>query len=408
MIAKYRQQKGAILALTALIFPLLIAFTGIAIDFGNVYLHKSILQNSADAAALGGAKMRLNGKFDKGTADKKAKALIKDNQKYALSDDPYLAVKKSKSNPKKTQYYVVKLTEKVPMIFLRYFNFEFMEISAHANAKIYTESTSPTFPLFNNLVTFENSFYVVNSNQKEFNGNIIHTNKNASVDIKHDINSSGTDECNLQDSSGRKWNPSGDDYYNGSLAIPLDDSKNKSLKDYIESLKNSSSTKKISMQNDIHSQTLHSSDLSKSKVIFVDGSGDGDKIVSRIELDGPIDSDPNATHILIVTKGTGNLIVKKDINCKLLYINLSYDNFAIETDSNSDVTLHAAIYAPNAGELNWNPSGINFYGSLASKNVKIQSSSRTFTHESPDISGGDGGTASADVSLADDSDVDWS
>lgn len=81
MIAKYRQQKGAILALTALIFPLLIAFTGIAIDFGNVYLHKSILQNSADAAALGGAKMRLNGKFDKGTADKKAKALIKDNQK---------------------------------------------------------------------------------------------------------------------------------------------------------------------------------------------------------------------------------------------------------------------------------------------------------------------------------------
>lgn len=407
MIAKNRQQKGAILALTALIFPLLIAFTGIAIDFGNVYLHKSILQNSADAAALGGAKMRYQGKFDKDTADKKAKALINDNQKYALSEDPYLAVKKSKSNPQKTQYYVVKLTEKVPMIFLRYFNFEFMEISAHANAKIYTESTSPTFPLFNNLVTFENSFYVVNSNQKKFNGDIIHTNRNASVYVQGDI-VNGTEMSQLHSSDGKTWNPSGDDYYNGNLAISLDDSKNKALKDYIESLKNSSSTKKISMQNDIHSQTLHSSDLSKSKVIFVDGSGDGDKIVSRIELDGPIDSDPNATHILIVTKGTGNLIVKKDINCKLLYINLSYDNFAIETDSNSDVTLHATIYAPNAGELNWNPSGINFYGSLASKNVKIQSSSRTFTHESPDISGGDGGTASADVSLADDSDVDWS
>ncbi|TYZ22251.1 TadE/TadG family type IV pilus assembly protein [Selenomonas ruminis] len=407
MIAKNRQQKGAILALTALIFPLLIAFTGIAIDFGNVYLHKSILQNSADAAALGGAKMRNKGKFDKDTADKKAKALINDNQKYVLSEDPYLAVKKSKSNPQKTQYYVVKLTEKVPMIFLRYFNFEFMEISAHANAKIYTESTSPTFPLFNNLVTFENSFYVVNSNQKKFNGDIIHTNRNASVYVQGDI-VNGTEMSQLHSSEGKTWNPSGDDYYNGSLAISIDDSKNKALKDYIESLKNSSSTKKISMQNDIHSQTLHSSDLSKSKVIFVDGSGDGDKIVSRIELDGPIDSDPNATHILIVTKGTGNLIVKKDINCKLLYINLSYDNFAIETDSNSDVTLHATIYAPNAGELNWNPSGINFYGSLASKNVKIQSSSRTFTHESPDISGGDGGTASADVSLADDSDVDWS
>jgi len=405
MFAKYLHQKGAILALTALIFPLLIAFTGIAIDFGNVYLHKSILQNSADAAALGGAKMRLNGKFDKNTADKKAKSLINDNQKYALSEDPYLAVKKSKSNPKKTQYYVVKLTEKVPMIFLRYFNYDFMEISAHANAKIYTDSTSPTLPLFNNLVTFENTFYVVNSNQKKFNGDIIHTNRNASVYVQGDI-VNGTEMSQLHSSDGKAWNPSGDQYYNGDLAISLDDSKNKTLRDYIEALKNDSNTKKISMQNDIHSQTLHASDLT-SKVTFVYGSGDGDKIVSRIELDGPIDSDPNATHILIITKGTGNLIVKKNINCKLIYINLSYDNFAIETDSSSDTTLHATIYAPNAGELNWNPQGINFYGSLASRNVKIQSSSRTFTHESPDISGGNSGTAESDVSLADDSDVDW-
>lgn len=405
MIPKFLHQKGAILALTALVFPLLIAFTGVAIDFGNVYLHKSILQNSADAAALGGAKMRLKGKFDKNTADKKAKALIQDNQKYALSEDPYLAVKKSKSNPQKTQYYVVKLTEKVPMIFLRYFHFDFMEISAHANARIYTESSPPTFPLFHNLVTFENTFYVVNSNQKTFNGDIIHTNKNASVYVQGDI-VNGREMSQLHASDGKAWNPSGDDYYDPNLAISLDDSRNKALKEYIESLKNSSSTRKISMQNDIHSQTLHSSDLT-SKVTFVDGSGDGDKIVSRIELDGPIDSDPNATHILIVTKGTGNLIVKKNINCKLLYINLSYDNFAIETNSSSDVTLHATVYAPNAGELNWNPSGIDFYGSLVSRTVKIQSSSRTFTHESPAISGGDGGSASADVSLADDSDVDW-
>ena len=77
------------------------------------------------------------------------------------------------------------------------------------------------------------------------------------------------------------------------------------------------------MQNDIHSQTLHASDLT-APVTFVDGSSDGDRIVSRIELDGPIDSDPNAVHVLIVTQGTGNLIVKKDINCKLIYINLSY------------------------------------------------------------------------------------
>ncbi len=406
MSAKNMQQKGAILALSALIVPMLIAFTGIAVDFGNVYLHKSVLQNSADAAAVGGAAAGSKGKFDISTAKAKATELINDNQKYQLSANPYIDIKPSKSNPKKVNYFVVELTEKVPMIFLRYFKLDSMEIKAHANAKIVADSTSPTFPLFNNLVTFENSFYVVNSNQKKFNGDIIHTNKNASVYVQGDI-VNGTEKSQLHSSDGKTWNPSGDDYYDSNLAISLDAPQNRSLKEYIESLKNAKSTKKISMQNDIKSQTLHSADL-KAPVTFVDGSGDGDKIVSRIELDGPIDSDPNAVHILIITKGTGNLIVKKDINCKLIYINLSYDNFAIETDNNNtSTTLHATIYAPNAGELNWNPSNIDFYGSLTAKTVKIQRDSRTFTHESPSISNNTSGNSISDVYLANDDDVDW-
>ena len=405
MFAKYLHQKGAILALSALIIPLLIAFTGIAIDFGNVYLHKSILQNSADAAALGGAATGKKGKFDRTIADRKAHALIDDNQKYPLSKEPYIDVKNSKSNPKNIKYYVVELTEDVPMIFLRYFNINSMEIKAHANARIFLHGNSPDFPLFNNLVTFENSFTVVNSNLKKFNGDIIHTNKNASVYVQGDIEN-GTEKSQLHSSNGKTWNPSGNDYYDSDLAVSLDAPQNRTLKEYIEALKTNSATKKISMQNDIHSQTLHASDLT-APVTFVDGSSDGDRIVSRIELDGPIDSDPNAIHVLIVTQGTGNLIVKKDINCKLIYINLSYDNFAIETESTSNTTLHATIYAPNAGELNWNPQGIDFYGSLTSKNVKIQSSSRTFTHESPKFPSDNNGTSVGDIALANDDDVDW-
>ena len=51
---KWRQQ-GAIIAFTALLLPMLIVGTGLAVDLGHVYVHYSRLQNAADAAALAGA-----------------------------------------------------------------------------------------------------------------------------------------------------------------------------------------------------------------------------------------------------------------------------------------------------------------------------------------------------------------
>ena len=54
---KTRQQKGAFIVLTALLLPTLVFLTGSVVDLGNIYIHHSYLQNSADAAALGGAKV---------------------------------------------------------------------------------------------------------------------------------------------------------------------------------------------------------------------------------------------------------------------------------------------------------------------------------------------------------------
>lgn len=48
------KQKGAITVLTALLFPLLLACTGMAVDIGRLYMEKSRLQNIADAAVLAG------------------------------------------------------------------------------------------------------------------------------------------------------------------------------------------------------------------------------------------------------------------------------------------------------------------------------------------------------------------
>ena len=49
-----KKQKGVITVLTALLLPLFLACTGMAVDIGRLYMEKSRLQNIADAAVLAG------------------------------------------------------------------------------------------------------------------------------------------------------------------------------------------------------------------------------------------------------------------------------------------------------------------------------------------------------------------
>ena len=44
------RQRGAILAFTALLFPMIIVGVGLAVDLGNIYVQHARLQNAADAA----------------------------------------------------------------------------------------------------------------------------------------------------------------------------------------------------------------------------------------------------------------------------------------------------------------------------------------------------------------------
>lgn len=55
-----QQERGAIFVLTALLLPLMFGFLGFAYDVGNLYMHKARLQNTADAAALAGARAYVN------------------------------------------------------------------------------------------------------------------------------------------------------------------------------------------------------------------------------------------------------------------------------------------------------------------------------------------------------------
>ena len=65
---RLKNQKGSVLALLAILLPVLLGFTGLAVDFGRLYMEKGRLQNIADAAVLAGlaelkAQNKANGKL---------------------------------------------------------------------------------------------------------------------------------------------------------------------------------------------------------------------------------------------------------------------------------------------------------------------------------------------------------
>ena len=55
----FKQERGAIFVLTALLLPLMFGCLGLAYDVGNLYMHKARLQNVTDAAALAAGRAYL-------------------------------------------------------------------------------------------------------------------------------------------------------------------------------------------------------------------------------------------------------------------------------------------------------------------------------------------------------------
>ena len=62
----FKKQKGAVTIITAVMLPVVLAFTGIAVDIGRLYVEKAKLQNLADAAATSAlVEMRKTNLVDK-------------------------------------------------------------------------------------------------------------------------------------------------------------------------------------------------------------------------------------------------------------------------------------------------------------------------------------------------------
>lgn len=196
-----KQERGAILVLTALLLPMLLGCIGIAYDVGTLYMHKARLQNMADAAALAGARAYLDSQ-KKVDEEDETEVLEPDNLdefpsvgrtkvEYKLNDsnktkdrsssvhpkadieaDKYIykniinlgtkvksdeyshfALKDSKGN----KFYRIGLEEKVPLVFLPVILDKF-EQRVRAGATVLLEGGGTTIPTKYGLSLFDKLF----------------------------------------------------------------------------------------------------------------------------------------------------------------------------------------------------------------------------------------------------------
>ena len=54
--SRTRRQKGAVAIIAAIALPVMVGFTGLALDTGRLYVEKTELQNATDACALAAAR----------------------------------------------------------------------------------------------------------------------------------------------------------------------------------------------------------------------------------------------------------------------------------------------------------------------------------------------------------------
>ena len=189
MFAKYLHQKGAILILTALLLPMLICGTGLAVDLGNIYVQKTRLQNTADAAALAGAKAYAvnNETTSKHPyANTTASQYIQGDYHNLNTDEPIAEPIYTADTDKNITRFHVELSKEVPLYFLKiFYDKDTFTVPAKSIAAITYKGTPANNNPFKNLFTFTKDLTTKNvmnldPNNKTifttFNGNIVYTN----------------------------------------------------------------------------------------------------------------------------------------------------------------------------------------------------------------------------------------
>ena len=169
-----KAQKGQIIVFTAVLLPLLIAATGFTVDFGNMYMHKSRLQNAADAAAIAGGHSFVQNNDTLSNhphADEAAeKSIDLNHPKIANIIRDY----KARNTDQGITIYRVHLTESVPVYFLSFFGVgDSTDVTAESFAQIAYTGGSSGGSLFDNLFSYgSGGFRSINASQNPDNPSI--------------------------------------------------------------------------------------------------------------------------------------------------------------------------------------------------------------------------------------------
>ncbi len=381
-VQKKWRQKGAILAFTALLLPMIIVGVGLAVDLGNIYVQHARLQNAADAAALAGAAAfaENNDKPEAGKhkhADAKAREYIKgiyhnleqdeDITNYEKDDKIFKAAKDNH-----IIYYKVILEKEVPLYFLGSFYEKIKEkntftVSAESVASITYKNNSASNNPFKNLFTFKESLETLNvmafdpnnkTIQTTFKGNIVHTKDNSIVQYN------GTDTSVKlffpTETKGKKANDK-DVQEKGHTAIY----QNLDIYSYADNLKKEySGSSPSNRENDnfkLPVEDIKKTDyyIKNANEFFVDMSKNMSQI-SNEPIRITIDSASNPKIYL-----NNNSSNEKQ---PIIYSYLGTNPVVFEGSGGS---FYGIIYAPYA-KVYCNDNNFKFYGSIISDSIRVE------------------------------------
>ena len=377
------RQKGQILVFTAVLLPLLIVACGFTVDFGNMYMHKSKLQNAADAAAIAGGYAFRDNK-ENIDSHPKADNASKDSAKSNLTN--FANIGDSTTVSADSIASIVNLGGGKNNIFQNLFSFGsggFTSTNANQNPD------DPGVSLIGN-----SSFY-----QGDIRG--IGSDANMEKKYTHELLTFASRDAFLADRKLTVRQAIDKDKKNGTheyYTTPSQDYEHRldeNLKDIVDAAKGHEyiwgHEKKLS---DILSQTAHNNSY------FYNPSGqDAELKVDCLPKGAPNDNRPL---YFVFDKWAKLTITNKveDRNSRpIIFVYTGTGTIPVEKEDGS--YFHGIIYAPYA-DVHINDEKLSFYGSIASKGLTITGKG---TYEiDKTIGGGDGsstgnGTASTNATV---------
>jgi Flp pilus assembly protein TadG len=368
-------QKGMILVLAAVLMPLIMAFSGLAIDVGSLYVHKARLQNAADAAALAGGSQYAS-TYNATNDGTKAKQAADTTAQSYFNTTTFFRVDSSNFTLNNDRTcYIVNLTENVPLYFLHYFGITDPTIAAHANVRMATTTTSQqtSLPMFDNLVSAGNSganFVQVrehddlnqtnpnNPARKTFNGNLRCANAPSSMHIAGNFiptTSSNTTNPFLQDPSLQNLYTNDMDTYIKNLVkgmTPLNQNAQQFDTTTMSTITYATNA------TDIQVHSFPSSNTTKYLIV---------------ESQNTVNIHLNSTDMA----ATGNSLIVIALNADI----------ALNLDGSSNTSSFQGILYSPKHTIQINSNGASFYGNITGNYVDIEGGKGAYTYKKIDGTG---------------------